>query len=378
MKFKRFLAEETVQKLPPGFSQDDVDSLDDFYKESKPIKVKEDEVDDAEVTPVNVQKDIVDVKGGKESGQEIATKKSKLLHNSLIKGIIDDNGKEIDLEKLKTILTQRPTALLGQNDKLKKGTVDREFFDLTLPSYQGLYFDEKANEFKIVKTCPSAGECKKFCYAAKGGFIQYPAASTSVAKTITYLMNDYEGFKRQVITEIKMAMKRLAKKNKKAIIRWHDSGDFFSEKYLMLAFEVAKATPETLHYAYTKQVPMVKKMAAHKPENFVFNYSLGGLHDSEIDISKEKHARVVPRELFKDLPQEKTEEGIVFPPESIAELKKRVSEKMKIDINTIITYPEMLEIPEGNEPKYNVLVWSGHGDVAATRKDVIGTLLLYH
>jgi hypothetical protein len=394
MKFKRFLKEETLPNMPKGFTADDIISLDDFYKESKPVKVGEAEIDDAEVTPVDVQKDIVDVKASGEErgkGMDVATKMSKLLHSNLIKAIVDENGKDIDLEKLKQQLTQRPEKLIGINGKLAKGAPNKRFYDSTLPAYQGLFFNEKANEFQVVKTCPSAGECKKFCYAAKGGYVMFPNSALNSARVITYLMNDYEGFKQQMITEVKAAAKRAEKKGKKAIIRWHDSGDFFSEKYLLLAFDVAKATPETLHYAYTKQVPMVRKMSEQKPEYFIFNFSLGGLHDDTIDTAKEKHAKVVPAALFKEfLPKRgekpKTDEngkeikksGIEFSPEATAEIKKRVADHFKIDVNTIITYPEMREIPEGDTPKYNVLVWKGHGDDAAARKDVLGTYLFIH
>jgi len=96
--------------------------------------------------------------------------------------------------------------------------------------------------FKVVRTCPAAGECSKFCYAAKGGYVMFPPSSASAARAVNFLMNDPEGFKNQLINEIQTKEKTAARNNKTIVIRWHDSGDFISEKYLQLAFDVAKQT----------------------------------------------------------------------------------------------------------------------------------------
>jgi hypothetical protein len=46
--------------------------------------------------------------------------------------------------------------------------------------------------------------------------------------------------------------------------------------------------------------------------------------------------------------------------------------------DSVITYDEMMKIPVGSEPKYNVIVKPGDGDDSANRADVIGTWLLIH
>ena len=64
---------------------------------------------------------------------------------------------------------------------------------------------------------------------------------------------------------------------------------------------------------------------------------------------------------------------------TLDEFKHRMAHKYAIsDISTIITYDEMMKHPLGTAPHWNVLVWSGHGDDSATRRDVIGTYLLVH
>jgi hypothetical protein len=374
MDFKNFYLREA--HLPLGFSTDDIESIDDFLADNEVI---DEDINDAETSGVDMaalkQRRMNPPK--KDTEHDISSRPEKLLHKS---NIVDENGNVIDDDALRNKIIERPKTLIGQNSKLGKSGTNQMFYDLTLPSYQGLYVDEKTGEFKVVKTCPAAGECRKFCYAAKGGYIMFPASSLGASRTVNFLMNDEEGFKSQLLSELKAAIISNAKKGKKVVLRWHDSGDFLSEKYLLLAYSVAKATPEILHYAYTKQVPLVRKLEEHKPKNFIFNFSLGGLHDETIDKSKEKHAAVVPANLFKDLPHTKGEDGyaVIFAPKELAELKKRVADHFKIPLESIISYDEMIKTPPSEDKKWNVLVWKGHGDDAATREDVLGTYLLFH
>jgi len=125
---------------------------------------------------------------------------------------------------------------------------------------------------------------------------------------------------------------------------------------------------------------MVRKLEGSRPKNFIFNFSMGGLHDEEIDVNKDKYADVVPFMLFKDLPHTKGEDGysVIFADKELAELKRRVAEHFKLDPKSIISYDEMIKLPVGTDMKWNVLVWKGHGDDAATREDVRGTYLLFH
>lgn len=395
-------------ELPPGFDDNDVESMGEFYADEKrngdvvniekPVEESDEldeAIDDAEVTGMSdadiealknkkiamkndpkfaAKQSKADKKADPES--TIASRPEKLLHTS---NIVDENGNPIDNDELRKQIMIRPAALIGANSKLAKsgGGSSQEFYDLTLPSYQGLYVDEATGEFKVVKTCPNAGECKKFCYAAKGGYIQFPASSMGASRTVNFLMNDPDGFQAKLLSELKGAQAKAAKKGKTVVLRWHDSGDFLSEKYLYLAFDIAKQTPEIEHYAYTKQVPLVRKLEASKPDNFEFNFSFGGLHDASIDTAKEKHARVVPANLWKDLVTSKSDSGMEFG-KNLPQLKQNVAKEYKVDPNTVITYDELMNMPEGKERKWHVLVWKGHGDESAVRKDVLGVYLLIH
>jgi hypothetical protein len=66
-----------------------------------------------------------------------------------------------------------------------------------------------------------------------------------------------------------------------AVIRLHDSGDFFKKWYVEAWVEVIKRHPNILFYAYTKSFPMFKGIDL--PSNFRVTYSFGGKWDKKID-----------------------------------------------------------------------------------------------
>jgi len=96
---------------------------------------------------------------------------------------------------------------------------------------------------------------------------------------------------------------------------------------------------------------------------------------------------IVPKEIFGDLLKRdgrhyaKDANGkLMFNnPLALDTLKQRLADKYGVDKSTVITYDKMLSIPEGQEPKWNVIVMpSGDGDVSAQRQDVRITFLLVH
>lgn len=300
------------------------------------------------------------------------------VHKSSVP-IIDDNNEIIyDLDALAATITARPETILKVNAKMQKAGLNTvTMANLGIPAISGLVVDEKSKEFKIVNTCPGAGECKAYCYATRGGYVQYSATFESQAKTLNFWYNDPEGFKQQVIKEVK----ELIKPGTKTYIRWHDSGDFFDNAYLNLAFDVARAVPEANFYAYTKIAGVA---TSDMPENFVINFSQGAKpkETKQINLKDTKHSVVVPAEMFKD--KETTGIGLdalkARDPEAQQKMKEAISEKYGVDLDTILTYDEMLNTPEEKDkPYYNVMIVPGlDGDLAAARKDVLGSYLLYH
>lgn len=320
--------------------------------------------------------------------------KKKLIHGSVFRGF-KTGGREMQVQQFIDLITQKPEKFIAQNTKLAKSGVGQVFYDLTMPAYKGLIYDEKSKEFRIIKTCPFADQCKKFCYACKGGYIQYTGPGVSAARMLNYLFNDYEGFKSDVMSQLNKEVEKNKKDGNKTVLRWHDSGDFMSKKYLELVFDIARATPNVMHYAYTKAVSMVKEKQAsgEVPKNFLIIFSVGGLEDSLI-TGDDKASMVVPKELFKDIPKRKSDEDTtekdtmksVYSARNLQELKERISNRYAIDIDRIVSldelkhkYPKDTAI-DNNDNMFHwcVLVWGGHGDDAAARWDVGKVMLFFH
>lgn len=371
-----FSAVNVEENLPPGFSQSDMQDIEDYANVSEAVEPLL-KPDDVGVKPADMEPMLQKKKelGGK------ADHETPYIHRSTFT-VVDDTGKEIDLNKLQKAITQKPERILTQNNKIEKsGGKTYAFFNLTLPAYRGLWYDTKANEWKIVTTCPSAGMCKQICYARKGGYVQFPAAFTFSARILNFLLNDWQGFKNQLSKEIDEEYQKLSQKGVIVVVRWHDSGDFFNEKYLQIALDIAQATPEVIHYAYTKSVGMVDK--ASKPKNFVFNFSMGGTQDTSIKPEHKKSV-IVPKQYFKDLfPQVGPHLKLQGPisPENLKVLQQRLSKAYSVPAENIITYQQLVKTPYDPKtaiPKWHVIVKPGDGDDAAMRKDVITTMLFIH
>ena len=317
-----------------------------------------------------------------------------IIHGSNIKAITkDDTGTEWDLDDLARQITQRPKAILGTNAKMSKSATEGEIvYDLTLPALSGIVVDEESGDFVEINTCPGAGGCQLFCYARKGGYVMFPASSMSAAQALNFLVNDPEGYTAVVNKEINSIKGKTDKHGIGLVVRWHDAGDFFSKAYLDLAYGVARANPDVKFYAYTKIADVA---TGNKPSNFIINFSTGSKRGEEkkIEIHKAqgnvvKDAVTLPKDTFRTLfvtdakgKYVKDEKGRtqVKSPEAWEEFKNTIGARYKIDPGSIITYDQLLTIPEGPTPKWNVVIFpAGHGDRAANRLDVINSFLMFH
>lgn len=307
--------------------------------------------------------------------------KRPYIHSGNIIPIVDVDGKKYDLDKLRAAFTERPAKILKQNEKMQHSDGSSSiFYNVGLPALKGLAVDEDTGDFIVIDTCPGAGTCKTFCYAMKGGYVQWKASSLSSTKLLNFLYNDPEGFMAKLSSEIGAAQQKYGKKGTKVVIRWHDAGDFFSPQYLELAYDVARKNPDVDFYAYTKIASVAK---AARPDNFKINFSMGaqGREEKQIDFTQDKFSKVVPKELFKDV-LEKDDAGKwqYISDQAKDALKQRMAIKYSIDPKTIITYDEMMAMGKdsGEKNKWNVIVKPGDGDDAANRNDVLGSYLLIH
>jgi hypothetical protein len=300
--------------------------------------------------------------------------------------IKDENDRTFDLDKLRAAITARPEKILKQNEKIThSGGGSTVYYNIGLPALKGLAVNEATGEFVVVDTCPGAGACKVYCYAKKGGYVQWKASSMSQTRQLNFLLNDPQGYKNKLENELRSAEAKFGKKGTKVVVRWHDAGDFFSPEYLDMAYSVAKDFPNIDFYAYTK---MAGVATGAKPSNFKMNFSMGATPEQEkqIDFQRTKHSTVVPKQMFDDLISRDADGKVIrndkgqvqFSDDNLKVLKKKLASKYNMPEDSVITYDEMMELPVADEPKYNVIVKPGDGDDSANRSDVIGTWLLIH
>ena len=80
---------------------------------------------------------------------------------------------------------------------------------------------------------------------------------------------------------------------KTTLVRFHQSGDFFSQAYFDAWLMVARQNPGLVFYGYTKALPFWVKRLGDIPVNFHFVASRGGTHDALIEQHGLRSARVV-------------------------------------------------------------------------------------
>lgn len=171
-------------------------------------------------------------------------------------------------------------TLLTRNRKMKASS-DGQYvvYNWTLPAYRSA---------TGLMTCPAAGTCATGCYAQQGAYV-WPAVRAAHERNLE-LTRDPIRFAGDMHLELLRLKRNL--RGRTLVVRVHDSGDFYSAKYLKAWWQVAAAHPDVVFYAYTKQVKLVR--AVPPPANFRVLLSEGGLFDSLIDTERDFHSRVFP------------------------------------------------------------------------------------
>lgn len=193
-------------------------------------------------------------------------------------------AKDMTADQWKAAISQRPRKLLASNGKLAKANIHQ----FSIPAAEASII--KDGEISKMKTCPQAGACLNFCYAQVGSYA-FKASMVAHSRNLQFVLDHAFDFADQMIKEINA-------KRKVHAIRIHDSGDFFSRAYFMVWKSVMEACPTVQFYAYTKMVPLFKKLEAegNLPANFTVIYSQGGKFDNLIDKSKDRHSHVFSTE----------------------------------------------------------------------------------
>ena len=162
--------------------------------------------------------------------------------------------------------------LLTQNSKLKKTSKELglRVFNFGIPAY-------KSASGKL--TCPMADECVKFCYAKKGAYIW---SNVKPAFEKRYELSKTDQFVSKMYDEIV--------KKKPDYVRVHDSGDYYSKKYLNKWIDIALLFPEVKFYSYTNMVEMM--LYTDLPSNYDIIFSNSGKQKHLINEKKHRHTKI--------------------------------------------------------------------------------------
>jgi len=136
-----------------------------------------------------------------------------------------------------------------------------------------------------------AGACATGCYAQQGAYI-WPGVAQAYEWRLEQTLSST--FVETMSAAIAVKAKTAARTRKQLVIRIHDSGDFYSSKYIQNWLKIIASFPDVIFYAYTKQVILFKRLTI--PRNFSVIFSEGGLADDKIDLYQDRHARVFASE----------------------------------------------------------------------------------
>ena len=284
-------------------------------------------------------------------------------------------GEGLDIDYFIKEITKKPLNIINTNEKiLNSGSAHEFVYKTGIPAFRGLAYDIAKGQFHYINTCPGAGDCVVICYAMKGRFIQYPAAYDSMTRRLNYLLNSPDKYEAQLYNELKAKCdehKALKGYKSKVLLRWNDSGDFFTKKYVSIAENVMKRLQTEGYnvesYAYTKVADVAK---GSDFGDTTFSSGANKKETGKVDASKQKMSEVVPAELFKGLDLMRIDDEKV--------LKTRVANHFKLNPADVITYDEMMSTPKTDVPRWHVIVTPNDGDDAAFRKDVKTILLTQH
>ncbi|WP_219729321.1 GP88 family protein [Streptomyces noursei] len=181
---------------------------------------------------------------------------------------------------------ERPRVLLR---RMRSSCATEKVWKWSIPAWSGRLPDGRP-----YNSCPSAGECRKMCYARAGMFM-IPSVLRAHQRNLQYARDEPDAWQAQMIKELQLPRFRPVF-DMPTHVRVHDSGDWYSDDYLSRWLEIMRSAPDVVFYNYSKEVDRLKRIAQpDPPQNFIWRYSYGGLQDELIE-PHDLHADVFPDE----------------------------------------------------------------------------------
>ena len=378
---------ETLKRIKINFGLLNEDNLNEIDWDNEFSDVYKKCINTAELK--NHLNHVIDNSEKKPSDRESLGLNKPYIHTKSIP--FDEEG-EIDVNAFIKKITTMPNDILSINSKMEKSKTDNTLsVNIGIPALRGLVYDIDNKEFYFVNTCPGAGECALICYARKGSYVMFPDVFVKQTRILNLLLNFPDRFEKLLKRELEiMALKN---PDKEIQFRWNDAGDFFTKKYYQIAKKITKELKSEGYniksYAYTKMGDIVNM----GDDDIMINFSTDANRketNKVVDIENKKKEVTIPKELFGDLFVKTSDKNPKFlvgedgkmiykDKDSVNTLKKRIADKYNVNMDTILTYDELLAKPVGMPLQYNVMVApKGEGDIGAQRRDVKYSFLMFH
>jgi hypothetical protein len=378
---------ETLSRIKINFGLLNEDNLNEIDWDDEFSDVYKKCINTAELK--NHLNNVIDNSEKKPSDRESLGLNKPYIHTKSIP--FDEEG-EIDVNAFIKKITTMPNDILSINSKMEKSKTDNTLsVNIGIPALRGLVYDIDNKEFYFVNTCPGAGECALICYARKGSYVMFPDVFVKQTRILNLLLNFPDRFEKLLKRELEiMALKN---PDKEVQFRWNDAGDFFTKKYYQIAKKITKELKSEGYniksYAYTKMGDIVNM----GDDDIMINFSTDANRketNKVVDIENKKKEVTIPKELFGDLFVKTSDKNPKFlvggdgkmiykDKDSVSTLKKRIADKYNVNMDTILTYDELLSKPVGMPLQYNVMVApKGEGDIGAQRRDVKYSFLMFH
>lgn len=211
-------------------------------------------------------------------------------------------------------------------------------------------------------------------------------------------MNDPDGYYQMALDQAEKIANRLKKQGKNLVLRWNESGDFFSNTYFDIA---TKVTDELIARGYNVTSSAYTKMgnlAKLGSKNFKIQFSTNAnkRERNKIDVGKERFSQIVPRNLFRDgifvksgmhiqvYKDGKNKGKPIFVDKNAKDrLRKIIFDTYKDEFNLVdfnkLVYQDQLPKKIGKYNEYTIVMLpKGDTDIGAQRPDVRGLFILEH
>lgn len=355
------------------------------------------------INPDKLYKDLNFIQsGGKlQKGETFIHNKSSLIPKDLAD--LNPEEQKAALEQFKKNITTEPLTVIGKNSKMvKSGSKNERVFNTGIPAVSGIVWKESEEKFKRVFTCPGMGSCLNVCYALSGNYIRFPNVYDSMIRRLNLLENDKERYKQRLVQELYNEARKFKAIKKhpddvvtnSIVMRWNDSGDFYSDDYLW----VAQTTMRELR----EMGVVIRSTSYSKIADVAYdtNWEKGKDFRSASTGSNKREAQKFGK-YAEEFPNEVKDADIGYGdkygfnrnfsnfdrtnPDDREKLRIAVSEVHNYPEETVIFYDELMDIKDNEVPFWNVIVITkkqkgiaADGDRASWRGDVKSINNLLH